>query len=150
MDLKRVGADGYDDILGRAKAAKGERAAMGRYLQSDEAMWLRQPAETVGETHGRVLLQGGVVVVVTDRKIVAARTSGGFRPHWEAFTLPFGHLEPGVLVTGADRTDVSIPTSGQRSYYVELADGESAARLAAALADALRAYRRDRMGLPEQ
>ena len=55
-------------------------------------------------------------------------------------------LEPGVL---ARDTDVSIPTSGRRSYRVQLADGESATRLAGALGDALRAYRRDRMGLDD-
>lgn len=149
MVSKRTGAEGYDEILVRAKPAKGERAAVIRYLEPDEALWLRQPVEVVGEADGRALLHGGVVVLVTDRKIVAARSSGGFRPHWEVFTLPYGHLEPGVLAGGAYGTDVAIPTSGRRSYRVELADTKSAARLAASLGDALRAYRRDRMGLQD-
>ena len=149
VGFNRTGADGYDDILVRAKPAKGERAAVIQYLESDEALWLRQPADMVGEADGRVLMQGGVVVLVTDRKIVAARTSGGFRPHWEVFTLPYGHLEPGVLAGGAHGSDVAIPTSGRHSYRVELADIESAARLAGSLGEALGAYRRDRMGLQD-
>lgn len=149
MAGKRTGADGYDDILGRTKPGKGERAAVTPYLESDEALLLRQQAEGVGEADGRMLLEGGVMVLVTDRKMVAARTSGGFRPHWEVFTLPFGHLEPGVVAGGARGTDVSIPTSGRRSYYVRSAEIESAVRLADSLGEALRAYRRDRMGLPD-
>jgi hypothetical protein len=149
MVAQRSGADGYDDVVGRAKVAKGERAALVRYLEQDEVVVLRQPAEVVGEAEGRVLLQGAAVVLVTDRKMVAARTSGGFRPNWEVFTLPYGHLEPGVAVDGAAGTDVSVPTSGRRSYRVELVDAESAARLAGSLGDALRAYRRDRMGLQD-
>lgn len=149
MVSKRTGADGYDDVLGRTKPAKGERAAVIPYLEPDETLLLRQPAEVVGESDGRVLLQGDVITLVTDRKIIMARTSGGFRPSWEVFTLPFGHLEPGVLAGGAHGTDVLIPTSGRRSYSVQLADAESAARLARSLSDALRAYRRDRMGLED-
>jgi len=114
-----------------------------------EALWLRQPADMVGEADGRALLQGGVVVLVTDRKLIAARTSGGFRPRWEVFTLPFGHLEPGVLAGGEHGSDVAIPTSGRRSYRVQLADSESAARLAGSLGEALGAYRRDRMGVQD-
>lgn len=148
VERKRSGTDGYDAVA-PAKAPKGERAAMVQYLEPDEVVWLRQPAEIVGETEGRVLLEGGVVVLVTDRKMVAARTPGGFRPRWEVFTLPFGHLEPGVGVGGIDGTDVAIPTSGRRSYCVGLSDVESAKRLAASLGDALRTYRRDRMGLNE-
>lgn len=120
MVSKRTGADGYDDVLVRAKPAKGERAAVIQYLESDEALWLRQPADMVGEADGRALLRGGVVVLVTDRKLIAARTSGGFRPRWEVFTLPFGHLEPGVLAGGEHGSDVAIPTSGRRSYRVQL------------------------------
>ena len=146
---KRTGADGYDAILVGAKPAKGERVAVEPYLEPDEALLLRQPAEVVGETDGRVLLQSGVIVVVTDRKIVAASTSGGFRPQWEVFTLPYGHLEPGVLAGGPRGTDVSIPTSGRRFYFVQLADIDSAVRLAGSLSTALRAYRRDRMGLAD-
>jgi hypothetical protein len=146
---KRTGADGYEDILGREKPAKGERAALVPYLESDEALLLRQQAEGVGEADGRMLLQGVVVVLVTDRKIVAGRTSGGFRPHWEVFALPFGHLEPGVVAGGALGADVSIPTSGRRSYFVRSAETESATRLADSLGEALRAYRRDRMGLSD-
>lgn len=149
MVSKRTGADGYDEMLGRSKPAKGERTAVVPFLESDEVLRLRQPAEMVGEGGGRALLEGGVIVLVTDRKFLAALTSGGFRPHWEVFTLPFGHLEPGILTGGALGTDVSIPTSGRRSYRVQLADIESANRLAATLGDALRAYRRDRMGLDD-
>lgn len=146
---KRAGADGYEDILDGAKPAKGERVAVIPYLEADEALLLRQSAKVVGEADGRVLLQGGVVVVVTDRKIIAANTSGGFRPQWEVFTLPYGHLEPGV-VAGPRETDVSIPTSGRRCYRVQLADIDSAARLAGSLAGALSRYRRDRMGLEDE
>ncbi len=112
-------------------------------------MLLRQPAAVVGESDGRVLLQGGIVVVVTDRKVVVANTSGGFRPRWEVFTLPYGHLEPGVVADGTDGTEVSIPTSGRRFYRVKLADSKSADRLASSLGNALRVYRRDRMGLED-
>ena len=146
---KRAGADGYDEALGRTKPAKGERAAVTQYLEPDETLLLRQPAEGVGEVDGRVLSEGGDIILVTDRKILFAHTSGGFRPGWEVFTLPFGHLEPGVQVGGDDNTNVDIPTSGRRAYRVQLADPESAARLASALADALGAYRRDRMGLDD-
>lgn len=149
MVSKRTGADGYDQVLGRTKPAKGERAAVIPYLEPDETLLLRLSAEAVGEVDGRVLLQGGVIItLVTDRKIVMAHTSGGFRP-WEVFTLPFGHLEPGVLAGGAHGTEVLVPTSGRRSYSVQLADIESAARLADSLGEALSAYRRDRMGLED-
>lgn len=149
MVWKRTGADGYDDVLGRTKPAKGERAAVIPYLESDETLLLRQSAEVVGEVDGRVLLQGDVITLISDRKIIMAHTSGGFRPSWAVFTLPFGHLEPGVLAGGAHGTDVLIPTSGRRSYSMQLADAESAARLAGSLSEALSAYRRDRMGLED-
>ncbi len=149
MVSKPLGADAYDDVLGRTKPAKGERAAVIPYLESDETLLLRQPAGVVGEVDGRVLFQGDVIILVSDRKIIMAQTSGGFRPSWEVFTLPFGHLEPGVLAGGAHDTDVLIPTSGRRSYAVQLTDAESAARLAGSLTEALRAYRRDRMGLED-
>lgn len=145
----RSGADGYDEALGRAKPAKGERAALVPYLESDETVSLRQQVHEVGEAGGRVLQQGGVVLV-TDRKIVAGRTSGGFRPRWEVFTLPYGHLEPGVELRGEHRTEVFVPTSGRRSYRIEQTDTAAAAALSRALGDALGAYRRDRMGLPER
>jgi hypothetical protein len=32
----QAGADSYDDALGRTKPAKGERAAVVRYLEADE------------------------------------------------------------------------------------------------------------------
>jgi hypothetical protein len=146
---KRFGADGYEAILVGAKPAKGERAAVVPYLELDEVLLLRQPAEVVGESDGRVLLQDGVVVVVTDRKVAIAHTSGGFRPRWEVFTLPYGHLDPGIVAGGPHGTDVSIPTSGRRFYRVQVADRHSAARLADSLGDALRVYRHDRMGLEE-
>ncbi len=129
------------------KPMKGERAALVRYLEPDETVWLRQPVTEVGEADGRGLLHSDVVVLVTDRKVVAARTSGGFRAKWEVFTLPFGHLEPGVDVRGEHGTEVFVPTSGRRSYRITANDSVSAATLAQELADALRAYRRDRMGL---
>ena len=147
MVSKRTRADGYDEALGRTKPGKGERAAVTQYLEPDETVLLRQPAERVGEVDGRVLFEGGDIILVTDRKILMAHTSGGFRPTWEVFTLPFGHLEPGVRA-GGDH-GVVIPTSGRRAYRVQLADPDSAARLASALADALGAYRRDRMGLDD-
>jgi len=145
----RTGADGYEAILAGAKPAKGERAAVDPYLQRDEVLVLRQPAELVAEIDGRVVLQSGIVVVVTDRKVIAASSSGGFRPRWEVFTLPYGYLEPGVVAGGQEGFDVAIPTSGRRFYRVQLADSKSAARLAGSLGDALRVYRRDRMGLDD-
>ena len=144
-----TGAESYDDALGRTKPAKGERAALIPYLEPQETVALRQSAEEVGEADGRVLQQGGVVVLVTDRKFVAARSSGGFRPRWEVFTLPYGHLEPGVAVHGEQGTEVFVPTSGRRSYRVLLRDTVSAAAVAQSLGTALRAYRHDRMGLDD-
>ena len=47
--------------------------------------------------------------VTRDRKIVAAHSSGGFRPKWEVFTLPFGHL-PGNL----SRAKPSLHPRGER------------------------------------
>lgn len=135
--------------MGGAKPAKGERVALIQYLEPGEAVLLREPAQVVGEADGRVLLQGGVIVVVTDRKVIAANTSGGFRPRWEVFSLPYGHLEPGVIAGGPGGTVVAIPTSGRRFYRVELADIDAAARLAGALGDALRVYRSERMGLDD-
>jgi hypothetical protein len=145
----RTGAESYDDAVGRVKPAKGERAALIPYLEPTETVTLRQSADEVGEADGRVLQQGVVVVLVTDRKFVAARTSGGFRPRWEVFTLPYGHLEPGVGVRGDHGTEVLIPTSGRRSYRLLLRDNASAADVAKALGGALRAYRHDRMGLDD-
>ena len=144
-----TGADSYDDALGRAKPAKGERAALLPYLESTETVALRRSAAEVGEAGGRALQQGGVVVLVTDRKFVAARTSGGFRPRWEIFTLPYGHLEPGVGVRGQPGTEVFVPTSGRRSYRILLEDKVSAAEVAHALGTELRAYRQNRMGLDD-
>lgn len=145
----RYGADSYDDALGRAKPAKGERAALIPYLESTETVALRQLVEEVAEADGRVLQQGGVVILVTDRKFVTARTSGGFRPRWEVFTLPYGHLEPGIGVRGERGTEVSVPTSGRRSYRILLSDSVSAITTAEVLGDALRSYRHDRMGLDD-
>ena len=88
----RTGPDGYDALLGRVKPAKGERVAVIPYLEPDGGRRLRELADVVGETDGRVLFEGGIVTLVTDRKIIMARTSAGFRPTWEVFTLPFGHL----------------------------------------------------------
>lgn len=144
-----TGAGSYDDVLGKIKPAKGERAALTAYLEADETVWLRQQVEEVGEADGRVLQEGGVVVLVTDRKFVAGQTSGGFRPRWEVFTLPYGHLEPGVEARGQRSAEVFVPTSGRRSYRVQLTDRPAAAEFARSLGDALRAYRHDRMGLTD-
>jgi hypothetical protein len=107
----RPGADGYDDALGKVKPAKGERAALVPYLEPDETVSLRRLVEEVGEADGRVLQQGGVVILVTDRKFVAGHSSGGFRPRWDVFTLPYGHLEPGVEVRGERSTGSRSPTA---------------------------------------
>jgi hypothetical protein len=144
VTAERTGADSYDQAVGRAKTGKGERALVVRYLEPDELVLLRLPAESVGEADGRTLLPDGVVVLVTDRKLLAARRPRGFRAVWEAFTLPFGQLEPEV--SAADSA-VRVPTSGRRSYRVQLADADGAAALAQHLHDAVAAYRRERMGL---
>ncbi|GGL92630.1 hypothetical protein [Nakamurella endophytica] len=145
-----AGPAGYDAALGRQKPAKGERAAVLRYLEDDEAVHARHVGSAVRETGPeRVLFDGTVVVLVTDRKLVLGRGSGGIRPRWEVITLPFGHLEPDVSVDSGSGAAVRVPGSGRRSWAVDLPDAESAGRLAEVLRTALAAYRRERMGLTD-
>jgi len=75
-------------VLATAKPAKDERAAVLSYFEADEPLPFRQPADAVGEAGGRTLLEVGTFVVVSDRKLLAASTSGGLPPQWEVFTLP--------------------------------------------------------------
>lgn len=140
--------DSWDQVLGRAKPAKGERTATMQYVGDDETVLLRCPATAVSQSDdGREAMGGAVTVLVTDRRLILLHSSGGFRPKWSAVTLPFGHLEPGAArESGAD---VLVPTSGRRGYRISLADAGTADRFAIGLAEALRTYRRERMGLTD-
>lgn len=142
-----TGMDSWDRIVGREKPAKGERAATEQRLDADETVLGRVPVTAVRQSDdGRTVMEGSVVAVVTDRRLILLHTTGGFRPQWSALTLGFGQLEPPVerAAPGALRVD----TSGRRGYLV---DGEAAGvdRLAGTLRPALGTYRRERMGLPE-
>lgn len=140
--------DSWDQVLGRAKPAKGERTATTQYVGDDETVLLRCPATTVRQSDdGREVMGGAVTVLVTDRRLILLHSTGGFRPKWSAITLPFGHLEPGTAPqTGVD---VLVPTSGRRGYRISLSDTATADRFATGLAEALRTYRRERMGLTD-
>lgn len=139
--------DSWDRIVGREKPAKGERAATEQRLDADETVLDRVTVAAVRQSDdGLAVLEGSVVAVVTDRRLVLLHTTGGFRPQWSALTLGFGQLEPPIErdATGALR----VGTSGRRGYLV---DGAAAGidRLAATLVPALAGYRRQRMGLPD-
>ncbi len=139
--------DSWDHIVGRAKPAKGERAATAQRLDEDEVVVGRHPATAVRQSDdGRVVMEGSVIAVVTDRRLILLHSTGGFRPQWSALTLGFGQLEPPIEAdaTGA----LHVPTSGRRGYLVDAA-GPDADRLAATLSPALTRYRRERMGLPD-
>lgn len=143
-----TGMDGWDRIIGQAKPAKGERAATAQRLADDETVVGHHPATAVRQSDdGRVVMDGTVIAMVTDRRLILLHTTGGFRPQWSALTLGFGQLEPPVE---RDATGVlRVATSGRRGYLVDLDSAAAADRLAATLAPALTRYRRERMGLPD-
>ena len=93
-------------------------------------------------------MDGGVIALVTDRRLILLHSTGGFRPQWSAITLPFGHLEPPVE-RDPESNRLLVPTSGRRGYLVDLAGAAGADRLAAILTQALTRYRRERMSLPD-
>lgn len=139
--------DSWDRVVGREKPAKGERSATEQRLDADETVLGRVPVAAVRQSDdGRTVMEGSVVAVVTDRRLILLHTTGGFRPQWSALTLGFGQLEPPIARDAAGALQVG--TSGRRGY---LLDGATAGidRLAATLAPALSGYRRDRMGLPD-
>ncbi len=140
--------DSWDQVLGRTKPAKGERNAAMQYVGDDETVLHRCAATTVRQSDdAREAMAGAVTALVTDRRLILLHSTGGFRPKWSAITLPFGHLEPGTaLETGGD---VLVPTSGRRGYRISLADAVTAERFATGLTEALRTYRRERMGLAD-
>src|SRR5690349_514859 len=139
--------DSWDRIVGRAKPAKGERAAIAQRLDEDEAVLGRHPVTAVRQSdNDQTVMEGSVIAVVTDRRLILLHSTGGFRPQWSALTLGFGQLEPPVKRSSAGA--LRVPTSGRRDYLVD-ADGTDADRLAASLAPALTRYRRERMGLPD-
>lgn len=145
--MTATGMDSWDRVTGREKPAKGERAATAQRLDNDEIVLGRCPVTAVRQSDdGQTVMEGTVVAVVTDRRLVLLHSTGGFRPQWSALTLGFGQLEPPVErdATGAIR----VPTSGRRGYLAE-AKVPDADRLAATLAAALSSYRRERMGLPD-
>lgn len=142
-----TGMDSWDRIVGRTKTAKGERVATAQRLDDNEEVLGRHHASAVRQSDdGRVEMDGTVITVVTDRRLILLHTTGGFRPQWSALTLGFGQLEPPVERDAAGAVRVS--TSGRRGYLVD-ADGSEADRLAATLGRALTRYRRERMGLPD-
>lgn len=144
-----TGMDSWDRIVGRAKPAKGERVATALYVGDDEIVLDRSPAIAVRQSDdGRTVMDGTVVALVTDRRLILLHSAGGFRPQWSAITLPFGHLEPPVERDLAAHR-LRVPTSGRRGYLVDLGSAAGADRLGAALTRALTEYRRDRMGLPD-
>lgn len=147
--MTATGIDSWDRIVGRGKAAKGERAAAAQRLDDDETVVGRLPAAAVRQSDdGRTVMEGAVVAVVTDRRLILLHSTGGFRPEWSALTLPFGHLEPPVERDPA--TDqVRVPTSGRHGYLIDAGGGDGADRLAVTVAQALSRYRRERMGLPD-
>lgn len=165
-----MGIESYDRALGRAKALKKERETLAAYLNSDETVHARSLAEALVDTTALTgtrrplpplavpvlepegageLMTGGVVLVITDRKLIAATSTGGFRPRWEALTLPYGQLEPELRQVSADggSTVLIVPTSGRRDFGARFRDTGPAADCAAALQEALGTYRRERMGL---
>jgi hypothetical protein len=165
-----VGIESYDRALGRAKALKKERDTLAAYLNEDETVHARSLAEALVDTTALTgtrrplpplavpavepagateLMTGGVVLLITDRKLIAATSTGGFRPRWEALTLPYGQLEPELAQVPADggTTVLIVPTSGRRDFGARFRESRSAAECAAALQEALGTYRRERMGL---
>ncbi|GAA2009356.1 hypothetical protein J2S58_002143 [Nakamurella flavida] len=165
-----MGIESYDRVLGRAKALKKERDTLAAYLNADETVLARSLAEALVDTTALTatrrplpplavpvveaegaaeLMTGGVVLVITDRKLIAATSTGGFRPRWEALTLPYGQLEPELREVPADggSTVLIVPTSGRRDFGARFRDAGPAADCAAALREALGTYRRERMGL---
>lgn len=140
--------DSWDRVLGRAKAAKGERAATAQYVGDDETVLARCPVAAVRQSDdGQEVMAGAVTALTTDRRLILLHSSGGFRPRWSAVTLPFGHLEP--LAPATDPHTVLVPTSGRRGYLLATGAPADADRLRTALAGALGTYRRERMGLPD-
>lgn len=140
--------DSWDQVLGRTKPAKGERTAATAYIGDDETVLLRCGATTVRQSDdGREVMAGAVTTLVTDRRLILLHSTGGFRPKWSAITLPFGHLEPGTAREAG--ADVLVPTSGRRGYRVSCTDEATAERFADRLSEALRTYRRERMGLTD-
>lgn len=165
-----MGIDSYDRALGRAKALRKERDTLAAYLNEDETVHARSVAEALVDTTALTgtrrplpppavpvvepagateLMTGGVVLLITDRKLIAATSTGGFRPRWEALTLPYGQLEPGLRQVPADAgsTVLVVPTSGRRDFGARFRDAAAAAECGAALHEALSTYRRERMGL---
>jgi hypothetical protein len=150
-----VPADLYAELLGRQKPARGERAALEPHLQDVQRLSGRFPGvRMIDPVDGRVLLQP-MLLVVTDVRLVAAASTGGFRPSWEVVTFPYGHLDPefgpdAVRPGGpADApATVRIPVFGRRQYQAQFADAADATAFSTAAADALGTYRRERMGLP--
>ncbi len=139
--------DSWDRIVGRAKPAKGERAATAQRLDEDETVVGRHPVTAVRQSDDdQTVMAGSVIAVVTDRRLILLHSTGGFRPQWSALTLGFGQLEPPV--ERAPDGALRVPTSGRRDYLID-ADGTDADRLAAPLGQALTRYRRERMGLPD-
>lgn len=143
-----TGMDGWDRVVGRVKPAKGERAATAQRLADDETVIGRHPVTAVRQTDDDLtVMAGGVVALVTDRRLILLHSTGGFRPEWSALTLGFGQLEPPVERDAAGA--LRVPTSGRRGYLIDVDGAAATDRLAAALTQALTRYRRERMGLPD-
>jgi len=142
-----TGMASWDRIVGREKPAKGEKGATAQRLADDETVLGRFPVTAVRQSDdGQTVMEGAVVAVITDRRLILLHSTGGFRPEWSALTLGFGQLEPPVERNPAGT--IHVPTSGRRGYVVDAADG-GADRLTATLGTALARYRRERMGLPD-
>lgn len=137
----------WDRTLGRDRPAKGERAATAQRLDDDETVVGRVPVAAVRQSDdGRTVMDGSVIAVVTDRRLILLHTTGGFRPRWSALTLGLGQLEPPLEADGAGT--LRLATSGRRGYLIDPA-ADDPDRLAAVLGPALTRYRRERMGLPD-
>lgn len=145
--------ESYDAVL-HGRPPKGERAAVAPYLDADETVLTRHELSALVDGRGgRLLIGPGVTVLITDRKLIGAMSDGRrFKPTWQVMTLPFGHLEPGVEVTVDDDPAapflVLMPSSGTRHFGARVGERAAAEGFAAALGEALVAYRRDRMNLP--
>ena len=144
-----TGMDSWDRIVGRERPAKGEKAATAQRLGDDETVLGRFPVTAVRQSDdGQTVMEGAVVAVVTDRRLILLHSTGGFRPEWSALTLGFGQLEPPVERDPAT-AGIRLPTSGRRGYLILADGGAGADRFTATAAQALGRYRRERMGLPD-
>ena len=94
--MTATGIDSWDHIVGREGRPRVSRPRPRSASARTRRSWDAPRTAVRQSDDGQTVMEGAVVAVVTNRRLILLHSTGGFRPQWSALTLGFGQLEPPV------------------------------------------------------